>query len=247
MITAVGNRCSMIVSSCCLHMSLGILIHIIQGCCMTQYVCNLAPSHPCTHCMPLNVCAYTQLFQRCHRCGAWWLFFVSLLNRHAGFAQGKGAPRGALVTYIHTWRSFARLHPGVDFLLSTFESWRRSVGHFPGRKFDLVAVTTELVAEKLQQHATIGHLCQVQKLSSANLGEAAHGETMKIQPHSQCWLLTHTSAQVREWDGFPLVHDILHVASDTFKQFAHGMRYDNIVVVRSVCAVCLQELHIGNA
>lgn len=156
------------------------------------------------------------------------------LNRHAGFAQGNRAPRGALVTYIHTWRAFAKLHPGVDFLLSTFESWRRSVGHFPGRKLDLVAVTTGAVAEKLHQHATIGHLCQVQTLSSAGLVGATHGDSMRVQMSSQCWLLTHTSAQVREWEGFPMVHDILHVASDKFKQFAHGMQYNNIVVVRSL-------------
>lgn len=143
------------------------------------------------------------------------------------------------------------LHPGVDFVLSTFESWRRSVGHYPGHKLDLVAVMTELVAEKLQQHATIGHICNVRKLSNnvlAGAQSAVDDETPKLKLHSQCWLLTHTSAQAREWEGFPLVHDILHVASDQFKRFTDEFRYDKVIMVRlrTVCSRVACQMPLGS-
>lgn len=170
----------------------------------------------------------------------WYCSIESEKHWCSGLRHDQRPPRGALVTYVHTWRTFAMLHPGVDFVLSTFESWRRSVGHYPGRKLDLVAVMTELVAEKLQQHATVGNICNIRKLSNdvlAGAQSAVDDETAKLKLHSQCWLLTHTSAQAREWDGFPLVHDILHVASERFKRFTDEFRYDKVIMV-CLPAVC---------
>lgn len=152
----------------------------------------------------------------------------------AGHAPHPGSHRNALLTYVHTWRSFASLHPGVDFMLSTFESWRRSSGHYPNKKIDLVAVASERVAEKLQQHVTVGHICQVQKLSIMSSVESWHAvgdHTIRDHPYSQCWILTHNSTHGQEWQGFPLVHDILHLGSDDFRHFMEEMRYGHMVVV----------------
>ena len=75
------------------------------------------------------------------------------------------SPR-AIITYVHTWSAYMQQHPGTDFLLTTFESWRRSTGHFSQQKFDLVAVTSPAAAAAMHQHATLQRVCQDIELPS---------------------------------------------------------------------------------
>jgi hypothetical protein len=143
----------------------------------------------------------------------------------------------ALVTYIHHFSKFSERHPGVDFLLSTFESWRRSVGHYPNRKFDMVAITNEFIGSKLKEHPVSGQLCQV--ISFDSIPEESSPTFVRslekghILPHSQCWIITHRSNGVLEWSTYPLAHDIVHVATRRFMSFVSTMGYEMLAKVCS--------------
>jgi hypothetical protein len=148
--------------------------------------------------------------------------------------------RGAVVTYIESWSEYSQKHPGVEFLLTTFESWRRSVGHYPSRKFDLVAITTELVGDYLQQHAVAGRLCQVLPLSSFDKTGISTLQNQNfgvpggaIHPHSQCWILTHRRSASGQWQLFPLAHEVIHIASPHFMAFVGALSYSMLAKVRS--------------
>jgi hypothetical protein len=145
----------------------------------------------------------------------------------------------ALVTYIHNYSKFSQLHPGVDFLLSTFESWRRSVGHYPKRKFDLVAIASEYMSEKLSLHPLSGRLCQFisfsslpEEILSTNIRSVSEGS---IFPHSQCWIISHTSGAHSEWYMYPLAQDIVHLATKKFMSFVSTMGYEMLAKVCSLC------------
>lgn len=142
----------------------------------------------------------------------------------------------AMVTYVHNFSKFSKRHPGVDFLLSTFESWRRSVGHYPKRKFDLVAITSDYVAEKLQEHPVGGKLCQFITFSSipeSNLPKNVRAiEGGSVFPHSQCWVISHPSnTAALEWSTYPLAHEIVHLATSKFMSFVSTLGYEMLAKV----------------
>ena len=87
-----------------------------------------------------------------------------------------------MVSYVHSWSAFATLHPGVDFLLTSFESWRRSVGHYPKRKMDMIAVASPATAAQLMQHTVTGHLCQ--QLSLPTRRSSSHPEKTTVNGHT---------------------------------------------------------------
>lgn len=150
----------------------------------------------------------------------------------------------ALVTYIHNWSKYSTRHPGVEFLLSTFESWRRSVGHYPKRKFDLIAITSEYVAEKLEEHPVAGKVCQVipfSSISEANGGpDHMNMRALKeghIYPHSQCWIISHRSNAAQEWNTYPPAHDVVHIATSKFMSFVSTLGYKMLAKVRYLIEV----------
>lgn len=144
----------------------------------------------------------------------------------------------ALVTYVHNYSKFSQRHPGVAFILSTFESWRRSVGHYPKRKFDLVAITSEYVAGQLEGHAVAGRLCQVLSLASLPEDSLTGGvrvlQGAHIYPHSQCWILTHQVSDTIEWSTYPMAHDVVHLATKKFMSFVSTMGYEMLAKVRMI-------------
>jgi hypothetical protein len=168
----------------------------------------------------------------------------------------------ALVTYIHNFSKFSQRHPGVEFLLSTFESWRRSVGHYPKRKFDLVAIATEFVGAKLQEHPVSGKLCQVVSFDSIS-EESLSGnirvlEKGHIFPYSQCWIITHSTSGPFEWSTYPFAHDIVHLATRKFMSFASTLGYEMLAKVcnvtepvtepvSAVLQISHQPTHVDNA
>lgn len=149
----------------------------------------------------------------------------------------------ALVTYIHNFSEYSQLHPGVDFLLSTFESWRRSVGHYPKRKFDLVAITNDFVAEKLQEHPLAGRICQYITFDSLHevmgLENVRALDQGKIHPFSQCWIISHLANEHQEWSTYPLANDIVHIATKKFMTFVSTIGYQ---MVAKVCTPLLKDL-----
>lgn len=135
--------------------------------------------------------------------------------------------RRALVTYVHTWQAFSQLHPGVDFLLLTFESWRRSMGHFPQRKFDLVAVATPMVVEKLMDHPRIFPVCTPVDIEWSDAEFQRH-----VQPHSQCWLVPLAYPPPHVWFGYPFALDLLHFRLPGFQAFLRSLEYELVLKVR---------------
>jgi hypothetical protein len=158
----------------------------------------------------------------------------------AGHLRERSEALGALVTYVHTWTPYAQLHPGVDFLLTTFESWRRAVGHFPERKFDLVAVAAASTADRLMAHRTVGRLCthlemprhawkRGMSLSTALLGTSDLQRLAKNT--SQCWIFTSLD-DISVWAGHVLVRDLLHFVNPAFEHFVEHMGYNMLLKVR---------------
>ena len=136
----------------------------------------------------------------------------------------------ALVTYVHTLSGYADLHPGVDFLLTTFESWRRSVGHFPQRKLDIVAVASPAAVGHLMQHRVIARLCQQMTLARSNAPQLIGLETVNTTPQSQCWLIA-SEETTEAWGGFPFVLDFLHHTRMAFQSFTQHMNYTMLLQV----------------
>lgn len=104
------------------------------------------------------------------------------------------------------------------------------MGHYPKRKFDLVAITSEFVAEKLKEHPLGGRLCQFvpfSTLANEKLPKTVRGlQEGRILPHSQCWILSHITSSSQEWLMYPLAQDIVHLATNKFMTFASTMGYE---------------------
>jgi hypothetical protein len=167
------------------------------------------------------------------------------VSSFAAPSQGRAEALGALVAYVHTWTPHAQMHPGVDFLLTTFESWRRAVGHFPRRKFDLIAVSASSAAERLMAHHTVGRLCVHLELPRhawererhlsrpVNRAQSTVASDLErlAKSSSQCWVLT-TLDDLSAWAGHVLVLDLLHFVNPTFRHFVKHMQYDVLLKVR---------------
>lgn len=144
------------------------------------------------------------------------------------------------MTYVHVWRPFAERHPGVDFLLTTFESWRRSVGHFPTATYDLIATAAEATVERMLGHETLRRLCTVVTLDPLGGLASPPPPPPPLQPQSRCWLVSHTLREIGEpLRDFPFALDLFQLTTPKFHALARQRRYSLLLKVRAElrCAV----------